>query len=113
MGREDPTARKGRFARERFARWRVRQSQESLNRRHAADNECLDRRREGETPEEGQNRLAFLSEYRERIHLVPVDSSVLFFVLYFLSTLAIYMRCSSTGFASKSVTIKSEILLAS
>ncbi|GBM43617.1 hypothetical protein AVEN_210557-1 [Araneus ventricosus] len=84
MGREDPTARKGRFAREEVARWRARQSQESLNRRHAADSEYHRRRREGETQEEGQNRLAFLSECRERIHLVSVDASILFFMLYFL-----------------------------
>ncbi|GBM74008.1 hypothetical protein AVEN_103163-1 [Araneus ventricosus] len=105
MDREEPTARKRRLARERFARWRARQSQETLNKRHAADNECHRRRREGETQEESQKRLAFFSEYR--IHLASVDSSVRFFMLYFLSALAIYMRFSSTTFVSKSVTIKS------
>ncbi|GBN55026.1 hypothetical protein AVEN_21817-1 [Araneus ventricosus] len=79
MDREDPTARKRReregkeekreTARERFARWRVRKRQESLNRMPAADNEYHRRRREGEIQEERQKRLAFLSEYRERIHL--------------------------------------------
>ncbi|GBO40652.1 hypothetical protein AVEN_151151-1 [Araneus ventricosus] len=113
MDREDPSVRKRRLARQRFVRWWARQSQETLNRRHAADNECHRRRREGETQEERQKRHAIFSEYRKRIHFVSVDSSVLFFPLYFLSTLAIYMRFSSTAFVSKSATIKSEILLAS
>ncbi|GBM50460.1 hypothetical protein AVEN_203054-1 [Araneus ventricosus] len=39
MDREDPTTRKRRLARERFERWRARQSQESLNMMRAADNE--------------------------------------------------------------------------
>ncbi|GBN99830.1 hypothetical protein AVEN_258564-1 [Araneus ventricosus] len=108
MEREDPTPRK-----RRFARWRTRQSRETLNRRHAADNEFHCRRREGETQEERQKRPAFFSECGERIHLVSVDSSVLFFMLYSSSTLTIYMRFSSTNFIGKSVTIKSEILLAS
>ncbi|GBO39448.1 hypothetical protein AVEN_225083-1 [Araneus ventricosus] len=113
MDREDATARERRLARERFARWRARQSHETLNRRHAADNECHRRRKGGETREERQKRHAFFSEYRERIHLVSAGSPVLFFMLYFLSTLAIDMRFSSTTFVSKSVTIRSEILLAS
>ncbi|GBL80281.1 hypothetical protein AVEN_92209-1 [Araneus ventricosus] len=47
MDREDTTARKRRLARERFARWRARQSQETFNRMRAADNEYHRRRREG------------------------------------------------------------------
>ncbi|GBM30035.1 hypothetical protein AVEN_201612-1 [Araneus ventricosus] len=68
MDREDPTARKRRLARERFARWRARQSQDTLNRMRAADNEYHLRKREGESEEERQKRLAFFSEYCDRIH---------------------------------------------
>ncbi|GBM09245.1 hypothetical protein AVEN_59225-1 [Araneus ventricosus] len=63
MDREESTARKRRLIRK---RWRARQSQETLIRMRAADNE-YHRRREGETQEERQKRLEFLSEYRERI----------------------------------------------
>ncbi|GBL95696.1 hypothetical protein AVEN_654-1 [Araneus ventricosus] len=52
MDREGPTARKRKLARERYARWRTRQSQETLNRMRVADNENHRRRREGETQEE-------------------------------------------------------------
>ncbi|GBN68144.1 hypothetical protein AVEN_107959-1 [Araneus ventricosus] len=69
MDREDPAARKRRLARERLARWRARQSQETLNRMRAADNEYHRRRRDGESQEEtAKTPCIFLSDYRERIH---------------------------------------------
>ncbi|GBN09851.1 hypothetical protein AVEN_59523-1 [Araneus ventricosus] len=67
MDREDPTARKRRLTTERFARWSTRQSPEILNRIRAADNEYHHKRTVGESQEERQKRLAFFSEYRERI----------------------------------------------
>ncbi|GBM76472.1 hypothetical protein AVEN_121204-1 [Araneus ventricosus] len=68
MDREDPTARKRRLARERFARCRRRQSQDTLNRMRTADNEYHRRRTEGASQEERQKRLAFYTEYCKRIH---------------------------------------------
>ncbi|GBM40620.1 hypothetical protein AVEN_202704-1 [Araneus ventricosus] len=68
MDREDRTAGIRRLARERFARWRARKSQEALNRMRDAENEYHRRRREEESQEERQKRIAFFSEYRERIH---------------------------------------------
>ena len=53
---DDPISRRRRLANERKARWRARQSQESLNLIRAADAVTHRRRRRPETPEQSQAR---------------------------------------------------------
>ncbi|GBN93644.1 hypothetical protein AVEN_73829-1 [Araneus ventricosus] len=64
---EDPAARKRRSSREKFALWRARQCQETLNRIQTANNENSRRGRDRVTEEEMQKRLEADAEYRERI----------------------------------------------